>query len=53
MTWRETIAKAGAYLQAKAVPDAQVAAVQSGLTLLAPLLALLAPACAEGRERLS
>ena len=49
MTWRETIAKAGAYLQAKAVPDAQVAAVQSGLTLLA----LLAPACAEGRERLS
>ena len=26
MTWRETIAKAGAYLQAKAVPDAQVAA---------------------------
>ena len=47
MTWRETIAKAGAYLQAKAVPDAQVAAVQSGLTLLAP------PACAEGCERLS
>ena len=26
MIWRETIAKAGAYLQAKAVPDAQVAA---------------------------
>ena len=26
MTWRETIAKAGAYLQAKAVPEAQVAA---------------------------
>ena len=26
MTWRETIAKAGAYLQAKAVPDPQVAA---------------------------
>lgn len=26
MTWRDTIAKAGAYLQAKAVPDAQVAA---------------------------
>ena len=46
MTWRETIAKAGAYLQAKAVPDAQVAAVQTGLTLLAP-------ACAEGCERLS
>jgi release factor glutamine methyltransferase len=26
MTWRDTIAKAGAYLQAKAVPDPQVAA---------------------------
>ena len=26
MTWRETIAKAGAYLQTKAVPDPQVAA---------------------------
>ena len=26
MTWRDTIAKAGAYLQAKTVPDAQVAA---------------------------
>ena len=26
MTWRDTIAKAGAYLQSKSVPDAQVAA---------------------------
>ena len=34
MTWRETIAKAGAYLQSKAVPDAQVAAE----LLAAPLL---------------
>ena len=33
MTWRETIAKAGAYLQAKAVPDAQVAAVQTGSSM--------------------